>query len=135
MSLENIRHPKAESVSIAEGFPGVPEITNVSYDLWYLQITLWFENKKPPLYVRFDGIRGFRLLDEGDLLEFWSDSRPSGWLWKIEKGGWFDLEKLREGFISAKTERNEIKEYLIGGINDCISVLAYDEPVILKPEY
>ena len=104
MNLKNIQNPKRRSVSIAEDSSGLPEITNVSYDLWYLQITLWFENKKPPIYVRFDGIRGFRLLDEGDLLEFWSDDRPAGWLWEIEKGGWFDLEKFREGFLSGRTE-------------------------------
>ena len=130
-----MQHPIAKSLSIAEDFPGLPEITNVSYDLWFLQITLWFENKKPPIYVRFDGIRGFRLLDEGDLLEFWSDNRPVGWLWEIEKGGWFDLETFRKGFLSSRTEKNKIKEYLILGINDCLSVFAYDKPEIFKPEY
>lgn len=135
MNLEIIKNPIAKSLSVGDEFPGIPEITNVSYDLWYLQIALWFNNKKPPIYVRFDGILGFRLLDEGDLLEFWSDNRPEGWLWQIEKGGWLDLETFREGFLSGKTEKDKIKEYLILGINDCLSVMAYDKPEIFKPEY
>lgn len=135
MSGEQNQLPLAKSVSMAEAFPGLPEITFVSYDLWYLQITLWFDNQKPPIYVRFESVRGFRLLDEGDLLEFWSADRPAGWLWEIGKGGWFALENKRSGFLSGKSETNEVREYLVLGINDCLSVLAYDEPEILKPEY
>ena len=135
MDLEIIKYPIAKSVKIAEDFPGLPELTNINYDLWFLQITIWFENKKPPIYVRFDDVRGFRVLDEGDLCEFWSDDRPSGWLWEIEKGGWFDLESIRAGFLSNAQSKGELKEYLIVGINDCISVITGVEPEIIRPEY
>jgi len=135
IDLENLKHPVAKSVNIAKDFPGFPEITNITYDLWYLQITIWFGNQKPPIYVRFDDVRGFRVLDEGDLCEFWSDCRPSGWLWEIEKGGWFDLESIRPGFLSGAQSKGLIKEYLITGINDCISVITGAEPEIFKPEY
>jgi hypothetical protein len=108
MNFEIIKNPVAKSLIVSDEFPGIPEITNVSYDLWCLQIKLWFKNQKPPIYVRFDGILGFRLLDEGDLLESWSGNRPQGWLWEIEKGGWLDLERFREGFLSGRPDRNKI---------------------------
>jgi len=73
-------------------------------------------------------------LDEGNLLEFWDkEVRTSGWLWKVESGGWFELEKLRSGFLAQHLGQSN-KEYLVTGINDCVSVLADSEPIIITSE-
>ena len=112
---------------------GFPEIVNINYDLWRLTITLNFEEQKEPVYVTFENIVGFRVLDEGDLLEFWdNEKRASGWIWEIEHGGWFELEKSRNGFVSGHSNQNT--EYLILGINDCVSVIGNSKPLISQAE-
>lgn len=111
-----------------------PEIYNVTYDLWTLKITLGFDDIKSPIYVIFKNVVGFRVLDEGNLLEFWDkDVRVPGWIWRVESGGWFELEKLRAGFL-AQHHGDSHNEYLISGINDCLSVIAESEPIIMKSE-
>jgi len=67
-----------------------------------------------------------------DSLEFWNDEiRLNDWFWNIEKGGWTDLERTRKGFVSGLN--NETTEYLILGINHCISIIANDKPKISEP--
>lgn len=116
-------------------FPGAnpefeaPEILSIHYDLWLLRISLNFENRSTPVYVNFPRIAGFRVLDEGDLLEFWNpDARANGWLWEIKSGGWFDLESTRSGFVSS--HQDKIIEYFVRGENECVSVLSFSEPEI-----
>lgn len=85
-------------------------------------------------YCLFDTCVGFRVLDEGDILEFWTlEPRPSGWLWRIHSGGWFDHEKQRDGFLSSSPAGPDWpipSEFLILGIEYCVSVLAYREPTV-----
>jgi hypothetical protein len=84
--------------------------------------------------VLFKNVIGFRLLDEGNLTEFWGENRVSGWLWKVKSGGWFDLEKSRKAFTEGYIENDSRKEYLILGINDCISIISLSEPEVIVPE-
>ena len=72
---------------------------------------------------------GFRLLDERDLCEFWSDyNERNGWLYEVEEGGWLELESQRALFNSPSLFP-ELKEYLL--VDDkCISVLAIAAPEI-----
>lgn len=129
---EKLNMPVVSSFGPASDIVGVPEIENVNYDLWFLRILLRFPDRKSPVYVEFDGMVGFRVLDEGDLLEFWNPQvRADGWLWEVGSGGWFDLEKHRKGFLSGVTDG--YREFLIGGINDCVSVISYEEPKIICP--
>lgn len=133
MSIEAIRNPLVETVGSSIIEDAMPEITHIHYDLFLLRITLEFEETENPLYLTFDGIRGFRVLDEGDLLEFWNpETRTKGWLWQVHKGGWFDLECLRSGFISGTT--SGYKEFLILGVNECVSVISIDDPTIFTPQ-
>lgn len=70
-----------------------------------------------------------RVMDEGDLLEFWPMcSLDSGWLHEIHSGGWKDLEATREGFLSR--DRKELKEYFVVSANFCVNFIALKEPVI-----
>lgn len=111
-----------------------PEIYNITYDLWTLKITLGFDDIESPIYVVFKNVIGFRVLDEGNLLEFWDkEARVPGWIWTVESGGWFELEKLRAGFL-AQDHGNSHNEYLVSGINDCVSVLAESEPMIIRAD-
>ncbi|MEO3735156.1 hypothetical protein [Shewanella baltica] len=87
------------------------------------------ESKEWTVKVNFDAIYGFRVLDEGDLGEFWSECNlMKGWCFKVFSGGWSELEKTREHFVSGKLY--DPLEFLIIGLNECVSVLAHDLPVV-----
>lgn len=132
MDTEVIKNPISESFEACKDFSALPEIADIHYDLWLLMVTLRFENIDNPVYVTSNAPRGFRVLDEGDLLEFWNnETRPKGWLWGVKSGGWYDLEKYRSGFVSGVT--GGYTEYLILGENDCLSVITNDEPIITEP--
>ncbi len=133
MDTERLKIPVTSKLPGSGILSGIPEVTDINYDLLLLRITLQFENRAHPVYVDFEGVRGFRVLDEGDLLEFWRPgTRSEGWLWRVSEGGWLDLENLREGFTSRVT--GECQEFLIAGVNDCVNVLAADEPRINASE-
>ena len=102
-----------------------PFIEKLSYDLDTLTITLNPDVPGKILQVIFDNVRGFRCLDEGDLLNFWTDIFiQKNWLFEITAGGWFDQEAMREGFMHWNTNR----EFLICGADDCVSVLTNEPP-------
>jgi len=101
------------------------EIINVEFDGELLAVTVLIDGDK--LDITFDAPAGFRVLDEGDLLEYWPDcSTTNGWLYEIAGQGWLDQERHRGGFFSG--HNSEIKEYFIAGVNYCISVLAWEKP-------
>lgn len=107
----------------------IPELARIIYDAGSLSIIAFFDGE-PVATVRFERVKGFRVLDEGDLLEFWPTCSWSsgGWLWEVHEGGWFDFESTRPGFIYMKYEG--ASEYLVTGENECVSVISYDHPVI-----
>lgn len=122
---------------IARALPNVaptearPEVGRLDYDLWTLRITLHFGDA-PPCYLTFRDLSGFRVLREGDLLEYWGPGRPEGWLWEVEAGGWRDSESQRSGFVSGDTKG--IREFLVAGDVDCISVLSSSLPELTRME-
>ena len=74
------------------------EIINVNFDIETLTVTVRIHADKYD--VVFDSPSGYRVLDEGDLLEFWPTcSAVNGWLYQITSGGWLDQEKQRAGFF------------------------------------
>ena len=104
---------------------GMPEVVRVDYDLWTLRITLNFEDM-PPGYLTFKDVSGVRILREGDLLDYWQSERPDGWLWEVQSGGWSALERSRNGFITGHS--SGIREFLVAGLVDCVSVLTATAP-------
>lgn len=102
-----------------------PFIKELSYDLERLIITLDADVSGKMLRVIFDTVRGFRCLDESDLLDFWADKFiQANWFFEITAGGWFDQETKREGFMYWNSDR----EFLICGVDYCVSVLASEPP-------
>ena len=81
--------------------------------------------------VSFNDPIGFRILDEGDLLEFWpACASPHGsGLFEIHDGGWLHQESMRKGFLSA-TVWPALREFLVTGADDCASVLSVNDPVV-----
>ncbi|BBI69588.1 hypothetical protein PKHYL_37790 [Psychrobacter sp. KH172YL61] len=98
---------RVESVKSIPLYSVVPLINHISYDSWLLRVSLFFstEEIRQMVYVDFTDIIGFRVLDNGNLVEFWNDDCPNGWLWEVSDGGWFDLEKQREGFVTGYVEK------------------------------
>lgn len=124
-------NPVCESVAVGLYLEGIPEITNVSYDLWTVRITLYFPGKISPVYLIFKDLRGFRILDEGNLLEFWTpEARTAGWIWRVITGGWIALEKMRDGYLDGHYE-NERSEYLVVGLNSCVSIISSSDPELI----
>lgn len=123
---------RVESVKSIPLYNDVPLINHISYDSWLLRVSLLFSTAdiRQTVYVDFTDTIGFRVLDNGNLVEFWSDERPNGWLWEVNSGGWFDLEKQREGFVTGYFEKTLLTEYLVIGIDDCISILSPSAPKI-----
>ncbi len=129
MDIEVINNPIVETFDTPNIDNGPPQIMNIQYDLCLLKITVHFQNIYNPIYITFSGVIGFRVLDEGNLLEFWNPkTRKKGWIWMVQKGGWFDLESLREGFLAGITGGYD--EYLILGENECVSVITNEKPTI-----
>jgi hypothetical protein len=78
--------------------------------------------------VRFYGASGVRVLDEGELLEFWpACSAPMGRVFRIHSGGWRDHEAQRGGFLMQHTQP-KIPEYFVAGDNECVSVFSHEPP-------
>lgn len=83
--------------------------------------------------VHFGDPIGFRVLDEGDLLEFWEDGEydSNGWIFRIVSGGWLDFERSRKGFFSS-SDREDITEYLVATASDCVNILSMSDPRIIR---
>ena len=128
MTHQNINPPSVSAVAGIEFQHKIPELINLNYDLSKLKLILCFEQNQQ-IEVIFKNVIGFRVLDEGDLLEFWDPNvRAAGWIWKVESGGWFDLEKTRTGFLTGYQQDLHPGEYLVLGINDCVNIFSVSEP-------
>jgi hypothetical protein len=83
--------------------------------------------------VSFGSLYGFRVLDELDLTEFWSQyPLANGWLFEVISGGWKVLELSRPSFISGR--QSWVREYLIIGLDECVSVLSKEAPAIVAAQ-
>jgi len=82
------------------------------------------------MMIEFSDIMGFRVLDERDLMEFWPEcSSANGRLFEISAGGWLAQELSRPGSLIGAMNI-QAKEYFLAGVDDCISVLCYEEPSV-----
>jgi len=103
-------------------FPSESELSEISYEPDKLVIRLGAS-----LRVVFPEVVGFRVLDEGDLLEFWpACSARQGGLFRVEEGGWLSRESRRQGFQS--TQRVGLAEFFVTASNSCVNVLSFTLP-------
>lgn len=108
----------------------MPDVTEIHYDVWTLRVTLDFDDMNGVVYVDFSAVSGFRVLDEGDLGEMLP--AKDGWLYEVDDGGWLAQESVRDGFTA---DAAALTEYLVAGVNDCVSVLCEDEPSVTVIEF
>ncbi|WP_296724924.1 hypothetical protein [Variovorax sp.] len=119
----------AEAIDSAYKFQSAVNISDVRFEWGRLAVTLVSGEDRKTVIVRFPCVVGFRLLDEGDLLDFWPTcSAENGWLFLIKGNGWFDLEATRQGFTREKGQG--VLEYFVASQNSCLSVLSGEPPEV-----
>ncbi len=119
----------ADAVAGAPCFRSSRYLAGVHYDTGKLVVTVMSPDEGTSALVTFAEVIGFRVLDEGRLLEFWpACSGDKGWLFHIRANGWLDQEIARRGSLLEKLPG--LNEYFMAGENDCISVLAGQAPEI-----
>ncbi|TQM02375.1 hypothetical protein FB548_3761 [Pseudoxanthomonas sp. 3HH-4] len=92
-------------------------------------VRIFLESEQWSAQAIFRSACGYRVLSELDLTEFWSKlSLKDGWLFEVQSGGWLDLELSRPHFTSGRLY--ELREYLVVGVSDCVSILAQLPPEI-----
>ena len=119
----------AEAVETGCKFQSPVDVTHVRLEWGELVVTLMSGGDKKVAIARFGEVAGFRLLDEGDLLEFWPVcAQDNGWLFRINANGWFDLEASRPSF--SREQGLGLSEYFIASQNSCVSVLSIEAPTV-----
>lgn len=107
----------------------VPEILSVNYNLEHLEIQYSVDEKEEYL-IQFSNPIGFKCLHERDMTDYWvNKDLTNNWIVEIFEGGWLEQETKR-AFLSH--EMFQIREFLIEGIDDCLTVFTCEEPII-KP--
>ncbi len=102
------------------------EVVGVHYDVDSLVVEVRDHESDTLWQISFPGVEGFRVLDEGDLGEFWG--HVPGLVVEVTAGGWWEQECSRAGFVGQWTKK--VGEYFVGGQNSCVSVLSWNGPVI-----
>ena len=112
------------------------DITEVFYTYSGLRIvvvaaTSMFSNILLEIY--FSNTRGFRFLDEGDLIAYWETKafNTNHHVYEILSGGWSNGEKLQEDILDVSIGF-EVNEWFIATTNCCMNVLSGTEPRIAE---
>ena len=109
--------------------PGIPDstpiITAVYYDCSRLRATVEFERWDGCVYIEFSGVEGFRVLDEGDLSNFYAED--NFWFRRIRTNGWLDEQRCLRGYLTARTSE-DLHEFVVLGQDDYLNVFCSEEP-------
>lgn len=84
------------------------------------------------LEIVFKGAKGFRYLDEGDLLPYWSSAafdNSNHLVHEIKQGGWAEQEE-KHGMLTTTTAFGPPREWLIVSSNGCLNVISTVEPLV-----
>ncbi|USD22514.1 hypothetical protein MJO52_05125 [Microbulbifer variabilis] len=83
------------------------------------------------LIVNFEFVRGYRYLDEGDLMCYWESGAftPPVHVFQVLTGGWSNGEACEPDMLNV-SKAIEIKEWFVGTTNGCISILSDAIPTI-----
>jgi hypothetical protein len=105
----------------------------VHFDLHELHVKVGLYDKAIDKTVTFKEVCGFRGFDEGDLSAWWSIiSLNDGWCFEVTQGGWFEQESQRSDFVAGYAKF--YREFLIIGVNFCLSVISKDYPSVSSEE-
>ena len=93
-------------------------------------VSTWIDEVNQRLLeVSFRRVRGYRYLDEGDLLGYWQSEKlqTRHHVYEITSGGWSNGEALEPGILDV-SRVFEIREWFISTTNGCMNVLSRDPP-------
>jgi hypothetical protein len=120
----------ARSIATPSWVSSQGEVVAVEGRLGELRIEVCELGGERRIEVLFSLVEAFRVMDERDLNEFWpACSSQNGWIFKIAQGGWLTQESERAGSILARADP-DLREFLITGVDDCVSVLSREDPSI-----
>ena len=110
------------------------EVASVNFDQWILTVGMR-AYKKPNdsvagmFHIIFTNIVGFRVLDEGQMLNFpWKKlSESQSFVHRIDGDGWAEIEISARNMILQKSA----VEYVIITSNECVSVIAHEPPKLI----
>jgi len=110
------------------------EIASIHYDQWLLTIGIRkYEQTSEALigitHLVFKAVDGFRMLDEGAMLQFpWPEpGQKPYFLYAVSGGGWLDQERQSDNLVAADC----LREFLVMTDNECVSVMAKSPPQII----
>lgn len=128
--MSDLIHLQPAVTVLAAPFQPDPRCEVVSISQTSRGLSIHIESAASVAEVVFPTTWGFRVLDELDLSEFWSEcSMKTGWLFEVTEGGWKALELHRAQFTSGRLYGNS-REFLVIGVTLCVNVLSQDEPAI-----
>ena len=120
----------ATAIHTSIDFSGGSEVLGLEYGLGRLHIRLRALKRDQYASVTFEECAAFRVMDERDLGEYWrACSSHSGWIFEVRGGGWLSQEIERPTSLVAHMNAG-LREYLIAGTDDCVSVLAVESPKV-----
>jgi len=108
------------------------ELASINFDQWILAVSLRTYSSSDKVNgmvaLVFTEVRGFRYLDEGDMLNYpWPENATASYFHKMTRGGWKEQEeKYGNAVMGIGTE------YLISTENECLCVLANQDPVVVR---
>lgn len=112
------------------------ELAFVNYDQWILTISLRvYDGSRQEvagvIHVVFENADGFRVLDESLMLQFpWASLSPSqSFVHRVGEGGWLEMGRAAGDMVLVM---EGAQEYVIVTDNECVSVIAYDDPIVIK---
>jgi hypothetical protein len=110
------------------------DIYNIFYSKGGLTIlidTISEDGIRRDLRVHFEYTRGFRYLDEGDLLYYMESDKfkTPQHVFRILTGGWSNGENIQPKTLDV-SRAVEVHEWFVGTSNGCINVLSDAEPVV-----
>lgn len=127
--MSDLKEPPRVTV-VQTSFPSdkTTRVESLSFDSDGLSVSV--SSQHWDAKVVFEQTYGFRVLDELDLTEFWSQcTLADGWLFEVTSGGWKALELTRPFFVSGRQDWG--REYLVVGLNECVSVITKEKPSVL----
>ena len=127
--MSNIPPPVCELVRESTEY-GRVVLREINYELQHSKtLTLTFDSfTKGKFQLVFDSPAAVRVMDEGQLCEFWTNySMRNGWLWQVASGGWLDLECTRPRFWLKDVSNGKLREYMIAN-DQCVFVLTSIAP-------
>ena len=114
--------PSLQAVKGADAFRSSSAVWLDGVDYRPRQLAVRLVGPEFAVEAHFEGVLGYRVLDERDIGFAFESPRSGAWLFKVASGGWLSQETGRAGFISHQTF-NEVAEYLVTSESECVSVL------------